>query len=64
MEFVVKCGFEIVAVVEDLITLRSTAAVFVFVEVEVGKRFEGIALIEVPVSNDQVEELERLKEKE
>jgi len=45
----VKGGFEIIAVVEDLITLRSTAAVRMFVETEDGKLiFEGIMLLEVP----------------
>lgn len=45
---IVKSGFEIIAVVEDLKTLRSTAAVLVYADDEDGKRlFEHISMIEV-----------------
>jgi len=45
----VSPGFELVAVVEDLKTLRSTACVRVFAHDESGKQlFEVFSMIEVP----------------
>ena len=45
----ISSGFELVAVVEDLKTLRSTACVRVFAHTEDGKQlFEVFSMIEVP----------------
>jgi hypothetical protein len=49
VEVRIKSGFEIIAVVEDLKTLRSTAAVRILIETESGQTLhDKIALIEVP----------------